>query len=93
MVIKPDLERSVNSGTQKMYRFENGYGASVVRHSFSYGRESGLWELAVITFEGDDILQFNLCYSSPITNGVIGNLSESEVEDYLLKIKDLPSHD
>lgn len=24
------------------------YGASVVRHSFSYGHEQGLWELAVI---------------------------------------------
>ena len=41
--------------------FENGYGASVVRHEYSYGGKSGLYELAVLDSSGD------LTYDTPIT--------------------------
>jgi len=34
--------REVNGGVQKIYRYKNNYGASVVRHSFSYGNKEGL---------------------------------------------------
>lgn len=34
-------------GIQRIYHFDNGYGASVVRFTYSYGFEQGLWELAV----------------------------------------------
>ena len=90
MVTKPDLERNIHGGTQRLYRFENGYGASVVRHSFSYGHNSGSWELAVIKFEGSDTLKFHLDYSTPITDDVIGHLSDADVESLLEDIKNLP---
>lgn len=80
----------MNNGTQKLFRFKNGYGASVVRHSFSYGTEKGLWELAVIKYIGIGIDDFSLTYDTPITADVIGYLSEIAVEKLLSKIKALP---
>jgi hypothetical protein len=44
-------EKSLNGGVQKEYRFDNGYGASVIQHNYSYGNEQGLWELAVIKWD------------------------------------------
>jgi len=63
--------------------FENGYGASVVRHEYSYGGKSGLYELAVLDSSGD------LTYDTPITNDVLGYLSEQDVTEILIKIQQL----
>ena len=69
-------------GEQYIFHFENGFGASVIRKRGSYGFEQGLWELAVL-WEG------HLCYSTPITDDVIGHLSNEEVNDILDQIKEL----
>jgi hypothetical protein len=63
--------------------FENGYGASVVRHEYSYGGKNGLYELAVLDSSGD------LTYDTPITNDVLGYLSEQDVTEILIKIQQL----
>ncbi len=72
----------INNGVQHKYAFPNGYGASVVKHDFSYGGKNGLWELAVLN-EGE------LDYSTVITHDVIGHLSWKEVEKVLENIKNL----
>jgi len=91
MVTKPFIERECNGGIQKIFRFENGYGASVVQHYFSYGHEQGLFELAVISFTSDsENSSWDLDYSTPITDDVIGHLSVSDYEDVLEQIKQLP---
>ena len=77
-------DRPCSGGTQRKYKFPNGYGASVVRHSYSYGHESGLWELAVMGADG------HLTYETPITNDVIGYLDEAEVNATLASIAALP---
>ena len=79
-----ELERPLHGGIQKRYKFSNGYEASVIQSMFSYGGESGKWELAV---------QFNgLCvYDTPITDDVLGHLSWDEVEKNLSAIDKLPS--
>ncbi|MDP9651918.1 hypothetical protein [Paraburkholderia caledonica] len=82
----PFKERDLNGGTQKLYRFDNGFGASVVQHSFSYGSEYGQWELAVIKFEDDD---WHLTYDTEVTDDVIGRLDWPEVESYLDQIEAL----
>lgn len=73
-------------GRQKIYKFPNGYGASVVKTKWSYVGKKGLWKLAVIIF---DDCSWNLCYDTPITDDVIENLEWDEVEEYLEKIKNL----
>lgn len=72
-----------DGGVQKLYRFDNGFGASVVRHKFSYGAEEGKWELAVIKFDGDN---WDLTYETEVADDVVGYLSESEAEEYLDQI-------
>ena len=84
----------VRDGGQRLYFFDNGYGASVVCHAFSYGGDKGLAELAVLKYDGEgdraDYANWGLCYSTPITNDVIGYLSEYEVQSLLHQIKELP---
>ena len=68
------------NGYQLIYKFDNGYGASVVKHDMSYGGKKGFYEIAVLDNEGD------LCYDTPITNDTIGHLTMGDVEQYLAEI-------
>ena len=63
--------------------FDNGYGASVVKHEHSYGGDNGLYELAVLDNEGQ------ICYDTTITNDVIGYLRPMDVTDVMEKIQQL----
>ena len=42
--------QEILGGIQYRFKFDNKYGASVVKHSGSYGHEQDLWELAVIWY-------------------------------------------
>ncbi len=79
-----DFERNEDlDGVVGRIMFDNGYGASVVRHIMSYGGKLGLYELAILDKEGD------LTYDTPVTNDVIGYLTKEEVTNYLIKIQEL----
>lgn len=73
---------------QYLFRFENGYGASVVKHLGSYGRNQDLWELAVICWPdaGD---MFKLNYDTSITMDVVGWLKDDDVNSLLERISQL----
>jgi|TARA_B110000908_G_scaffold171988_1_gene236945 hypothetical protein len=71
------------NGYQLEYKFDNGYGASVIKHDGSYGGKKGLYELAVLDNDGE------LCYTTPITNDVIGHLTMGEVDKLLAEISHL----
>lgn len=73
-------------GVSYIFRFDNDYGASVVKHDFSYGNEEDLWELAVIKWSGDD---WDLDYDTPITGDVEGYLTDEDVRELLGRIKGL----
>ena len=73
----------IHDGHGYIYEFNNGFGASVVKHSGSYGNDRGLYEIAVLDSDGD------LCYSTPITDDVIGYANEEKVLDTLHRIKSL----
>jgi len=86
---EPIDARPLESGAvQKLYRFANNYGASVVKGEHTYGGDEGLWELAVIKFKTDG--DFLLDYSTPITEDVEGHLTDDAVEELLDKIEALP---
>ena len=78
----------IGNGSQTIYKFPNGYGASVVQFRGSYGYESGKFELAVLKFEGDN---WSLTYETPITEDVLGHLSPEEIESTLDSIEQLPA--
>lgn len=79
----------INGKQQWLFRFENNYGASVIKHWGSYGFEDDLFELAVAYFDGDDWI---ITYNTPITNDVIGHLTNNDVLGYLHKIQRLDEH-
>ena len=77
-------EQERYGGIRRKWKFPNGFGASVIRHQYSYGGPSYLWELAIL---GKDD---SLCYDTEITDDVIGHLTEDEVDEILRKIENLP---
>ena len=63
---------------QYIFKFDNHYGASVIKGYSSYGYYEDLWELAVIEFV--DKYEWELCYLTEITcNDVAGYLTNDEV--------------
>ena len=87
--MKTEFER----GSQRVFRFPNGFGASVVKRVFSgglsgtYGATEGRYELAVLAFSSED--SRGLTYETPITNDVLGWLTPDEVEAHLQAIANL----
>ena len=74
-------------GIQYLFKFENQYGASVIKHKGSYGYEQDLWELAVIKY--NDCGQWHLDFKTDITSDVEGYLTNEDVIDLLKQIKEL----
>lgn len=79
-------DRSNEHGKQVIYRFPNGYGASVIKNAISYGGDEGLWEVGVLKFQANEPY---LDYTTPITDDVIGYLDFDGVENVLRQIKNL----
>jgi len=94
------IAKEGGKGTQKIWRFKNGFGASVVRFAIpkllpnhpreeigSYGiNQPNKWELGLIVFDGDN---WELCYEIKRYDDVKGYLTPKEVEIELLIIKNL----
>lgn len=68
---------------QTIYKFPNGYGASVIKLNYIY---FGI-EIAVLRF--DENGNWGIDYSTPITNDVIGGLNEKIRDEVLQRIFDL----
>jgi hypothetical protein len=70
-------------GKKARMHFDNGFGVSVVSHSYSYGGRDGLYEVAVLDSNDE------LTYDTPVTNNVIGYLTEEDVTDVMKQVQDL----
>lgn len=72
-----------NKYYHKMF-FDNGYGLSIVSHSFSYGGDRGLFEVALIDQDGDLIYNDALGF-----NDVQGFLNFHNVSELITQISQL----
>jgi hypothetical protein len=72
-------DQTVRPNFHRVWEFPNGFGASVIRSELSIGHNQGLYELAVV--QGT-----SLCYTSPITDDVIGYLTPRQVVVLLQQI-------
>ena len=68
---------------QTIYKFSNGYGASVIKFNYVY---FGI-EIAVLRFYENG--NWDIDYSTPITNDVIGGLNEESRDSVLQQIFEL----
>lgn len=85
-------EAPVPDGVQYLFKFSNGYGASVVKHKYSKGWDWDEWELSIQklhkTDDGGKCWVYD--YSHPeICDGNAGYLSDDQVNDLLDKIRGL----
>lgn len=72
------------NGVRAHHHFPNGYSASVIISLYSYGGDEGLYELAVMR-DG------RLSYDTPITDDVLGYLTEDDVSRVMAEIAALPA--
>ena len=75
-----ELDQYMN-GVAARIMFENGFGASVVCHSFSYGGKNGLYEVAVLDTDGE------ITYDTDVTSDVIGHLTPEQVTETMAFIQ------
>jgi len=86
--IEPQSKTILVLEEQRLYRFDNNFGASIIFHNGSYGFEDGLIEIAVIRWS-EDGKNWLLTYDTEITDDVIGYLTQEQAKDILEKIKKL----
>lgn len=79
-----------NHNAQALVTCANGWRASVVRGPYTYGGDLGLFELAVFRPKHLEGTHEALCYTTPITNDVIGYLTPAAVLRVLDLIAALP---
>ena len=87
-MIKPKESYRLFGGTHDLYELPNGYGASVVCHSFSYGGDDGRFELAVIEWDDTKYPQrWQMIDDVPGASDVQGWLTSEDVQERLQRLK------
>lgn len=71
-----------------LFRFPNGYGASVISGAIAYGSATAPYELGVVKWNTNE--DYQLCYNTPIAQDVIGHQTEQDVLQLLDQIQQLP---
>lgn len=71
-------------GRMAKVKFANGYGASVITGPLCFTRDDAPYEIGVTGEDGD------LTFETPVTDGVIGYLTEEEADKVMEDIEALP---
>ena len=72
-------QKELHDGYGIVFEFENGFGLSVINHSFSYGLEAGLLKDGELVHDNDKFID------------VIGNLTEKELIELISWTSSLPA--
>ena len=80
-------------GTQKVYYFPNGFGASVIPEYKELTTKDGRYRRTPIKglYEVAVLYNDELCYTTPLTDDVIRRLNDPEVDRLLFQIRELNS--
>jgi hypothetical protein len=89
--------KPLHDGIQILFRFENGKGLSVVRHQYSYGGSSGLWEAAPVEFSNEgwngwEFIGQSDCLPGFVYDDVKGWLHPSDIDELIGMVADLPAN-
>lgn len=85
-VVRLNKEHSIRGERiQKLYKFDNGFGASVVKSPYTYGGTEDLWELAMLLWLDES--EYELYYCDIVNDDVLGYLTDMDVYEALDKIK------
>ena len=85
-----EFEADDMNGIRAFILFDNNYGVSVIRNSYSYGGRDGLYELAVVHMS-PDMGESKLDYDNPVANGdVRGHLTPEDVTQLMEEVVLLP---
>lgn len=79
------------SGRQIVFRFPNGYGASLINGWGTYS-SAGTGELGVAKWHGPGDDDWDLNYDTPVTSDVISGVDLPELIRLLTRIAKLPPH-
>lgn len=72
--------------TQWVFRFQNGYGLSVICGFGAYATRQAPFEAAVLAFRDDD---YEITYETPVADDILPRLTESRVLEVLAQLKAL----
>lgn len=73
---KPNYFEPWRCGIHYIFKFPNGYGASIIKDFSSYGEDEDLWELALLK-DG------HLEYRRLVNDDVLGYLTDEDVNNVL----------
>ena len=76
------------TGGHLVFRFDNGYGASVIDRPMLEWSEPGIYELAVVEFDADG--RWWLTYDTAITSDVERGTAD-EIREMLRRVAELPA--
>lgn len=86
--MKMELTFREEGGVQRIYSFHNGYSVSALMTPFSYGGKQGLWEAGIMKKDCQD--EWSMVYTTPLTNDVVGGLTDAELADFVNAVRSLP---
>ena len=86
-----EFEADDMNGIYAFMLFDNNYGVSVTRNSYSYGGRDGLYELAVVHMS-PGMSESELDYDNPVANGdVRGYLTPEDVTQLMEEVVLFPA--
>lgn len=88
-IIQSGPHKHLMDGTQTVYRFPNGYGASVITGQFTYTDTERPFEVGVLRFDNPKSKRWEITYDTPLTDDTLGYQTLQGVYEILQQIKDL----